>query len=988
MSEDDGPPDVSPFEAPVAPDGYRLVRLIGQGGMGEVFLADDLTLGRQVAIKFLPRERTHDPEARQRLLREARAAAAVDHPGICTVYEAGETPDGAVFVVMPYIDGEPLSSVLPRGPMAVRDALSFCAKLADALGAAHRKGIVHRDVKPANVMVTSTGAPKLLDLGIAKVVFHAIAGADASTISNASAPGTVLGTPSYMSPEQIQRRPIDGRSDLFSLGLVLYECLTGRRAFEGTSVMEVAGNILHVHPPAPSTIKSDVTPSVDELCRRLLAKDPADRFQSADEVVGAIRVLVPDTSRDDLQPVPARRRAFRRGMALGIAALTIVFASLAGWIWSRPRSLPAAPPDASQWYEQGVEAIRAGSYLTGRKALEQAVLKYPDYVQAYARLAEACAELDDANGAQLRLVRMSSIVPDTSRLAPVDRLRLEAVRALVLRDVDQSIAWYQELVKLHPDDAGAWLDLGRAQEAAGFRTAARESYERAIGQDRDYAAAYLRLGTVRSLELRSDEALAAFTEALRLYELRSDFEGQTEVLIRRGSFFDATGDLKKARADLERARRLAESSNAVNQQVRVQLALGNVTASDGAFDKAEELASEAVKRALDEGLDTAAADGLTDLAATLAFMGRFQEAIALAERALQLADRRAAPRTRARARLQLASVHEAAGRAGDAIGLVDAELPFLRQNRYRRFELDALSIKSRALERLDRLEEAREMAAGVLSVAETVQDEAKIAVASATLASVLTSLGRYPEALRLRERVETIRSSQGDNAALPYDLANRADVLIRLGRSEEADRVLAQLEAGIAARLPAYVGRMRRVNFLRTMQAAIDLRCPDVRRFAARIDPGGPNDIARALTPAFVEFCVARERRPAPAAAPQSPDVERAIASDRDYWLGAAALERGDAKAALKHASEGVELLGSISNDELRWRLAAVGSAAARRLDDAPRADAMLSMTRDAFERLRGTWKDDLVSYEQRPDLLYLRKEAGLATEPAKQELP
>ena len=171
------------------------------------------------------------------------------------------------------------------------------------MGAAHRRGIIHRDLKPSNVMITPSGRPKLLDFGIAKqVVLPAIGRERADVSGDFTTAGTIIGTPAYMSPEQIQQRPLDGRSDLFSLGVLLFESLTGRCAFEGPSTLETIANVLHLHPPAPSSLRRELTDRHDELCRRLMAKEASDRFQSAEEVVGAIRLLIPDTSRTVVPP--------------------------------------------------------------------------------------------------------------------------------------------------------------------------------------------------------------------------------------------------------------------------------------------------------------------------------------------------------------------------------------------------------------------------------------------------------------------------------------------------------------------------------------------------------------------------------------------------------------------------------------------------------------------------------------------------------------
>ena len=965
----------------VAPTGYRLVELLGRGGMGEVYLADDLTLGRKVAIKFLLPDKTQDADARRRLLREAQAAASLDHPGICTVFEMGETPDGRIFIVMQYVEGETLAKVLERGPMPVRDALTLCAHLAEALVAAHHHGVIHRDLKPANVMVTPSGRPKLLDLGIAKIVSHIGQGSDDSTWSNATAAGSLIGTAGYMSPEQVQQRPVDGRSDLFSLGVVLFECLTGRRAFDGAATFETIANVLHVHPPAPSTLRPGLDDSHDELCARLLAKDRDDRFQSADEVVGAIRLLQPGTSRDTFAPVPhkpVRPWWSRHAKTLAIAAAVIATA-VGGWIWTRPRPLPPVPALSQQWYERGTDAIRDGAYFSAIQALEEAIREFPAHVLAYARLAEAQAELDNEEAAKTALVHVSKLVPDESRLPKTEGLRLQAARGLVLRDVDSAVSLYRQLVDLVPDKSRAWLDVGRAQEAAGRRTEARESYERAIAEQKDYAAAYLRLGTLYGPELKREEALAAFSEAERLYRAASDEEGVTEVMIRRGILYDSGTEPRLARVELERARTRASDSGNVYQQLRIQIALSSVTASDGRFEEAQQIATAAVKQATEHRLDTVGADGLVHLAG-LMLRKRPAEAATLLDQSIRLAEGHKAHRTVANARVNLASVRHEQGRHEEAIGLVDAELPFLQSNRYRRLETTALSIKIRALQALDRLDEARANGANVLSVAETVKDAGQIALAGRNLASVTTALGRYPEALTLRERVEAIRIQQGDKESQPYDLANRADLMIRLGRAREADGVLSELEAAIAARQPEYEEVAGRVAFLRAFHFTTALRCDAVPALVERVRRDDSAQVsARMLAPAIGAFCDARRKRPPSALAPAAPDADPTLARERHYWLAAAAMDRGDATAAMTEVRRGLTLLGDMPNDELRWRLAAVGAVAARMTGDEKAMADLTASAKAALDRVRSAWNADFQTYVQRADVTYLRKRSGLS---------
>ncbi|HXT33379.1 MAG TPA: hypothetical protein VN716_28965, partial [Vicinamibacterales bacterium] len=728
--------------------------------------------------------------------------------------------------------------------------------------------------------------------------------------------------------------------------------------------------VLHVHPPAPSTLNPEVTAAEDELCRRLLAKDPADRFQSANEVVGAIRLLLPDTSRTTDTAAPRKPRTWMPWVAV---AAIVAMSGVAAVMWKGP-SLPAAPPDAEKWYRQGTEAIREGAYDSARKALLQAVALYPQYALAYARLAEADAELDDGRAAKDHLLQLSRLVPDESRLPVVERLRIAALRALVLRDVDVSADLYKQILDRTRDDAGAWLDLGRAQETAGRRSDARASYEGAIARDREYAAAYLHLGVLQALEGR-EEAMATFAEAERLYRARSYVEGETEVLLRRGMALDAAAEVKAARRDLERALMFATNAGNLSQRVRTKLGLSSVTSWEGHFDEAQRLAADAVAEALKSGLDTVAAGGLVTLAGSLNDGRRYSDAQHQAERAIELADRQVARFTAAAARVQLASIFFESERFKEALSQVATVLPFLKENRYRRLELSALLVASRAHQSLDELDVARQQSADGLTAAELLKDDVQIARAAGTRAGVITMLGQLPEALRLRERAESINRRLGDQSGLPYEIANRADLLARLGRGQEAEVLFREIDAGIAAGLDSYKGRAERVRFLRAFEAATGLRCEATLRLLG--EPGTPARVgASALEPVLRSFCGARLRRRAPVDPAPLARTDPSQAREGHYWLAYADIMKGDAASALAHARTGLQILGDLPNDELRWRLTTVGAIAARRAGDAD-ADAMAAEGRRVFERLRAAWQADFGSYERRSDLADLRHRAG-----------
>jgi TolB-like protein/predicted Ser/Thr protein kinase len=268
---------------------YRLLELLGRGAMGEVWLAEDTQLPRQVAVKLLPRHLADDREAVERLLREAQAAASVDHPAVVTVYEAGLAGDRP-YLVMQRVEGETLEKRLARGPLPVGEAIELVTRIADALAEVHALGIVHRDLKPANIVLTTRG-PKLLDFGIASVK-----GSPRLTSS-----GSAVGTPLTMSPEQVRGLPPDNRSDLWGLGVTLYQALTGTPPFQGESLEAVIQKILTHQPPPPSTARREVEPDLDYVVMKLLRKDPAHRYSRAEDLLADLANAAGDT-----QPMPAK----------------------------------------------------------------------------------------------------------------------------------------------------------------------------------------------------------------------------------------------------------------------------------------------------------------------------------------------------------------------------------------------------------------------------------------------------------------------------------------------------------------------------------------------------------------------------------------------------------------------------------------------------------------------------------------------------------
>jgi len=368
---------------------YRVLHKIGEGGMGEVYLAEDTSLDRKVALKFLPAYLHSDDVARKRFVREAKSAAAIDHPYICNIHEVSRTDDGQDFIVMEYVVGKTLTERLSEGPLTLTEALQLASEIAEGLEKAHNQGIVHRDLKPANIMITSEGHAKVMDFGLAKSL-KAPEGVEEQVTAPLTQEGSTLGTLYYMSPEQIRAEPMDTRSDIFSYGVVLYEMLSGEHPFRHATQMATVNAILNEDPPSPTSHREELPRLLHRVLRRMLAKDPDERYQQTGELRRALErcraeLSVPTGLRGLSKALIKSARRPSAAIPLAVVVLTITilgywwFDRAAKVRWAREVALPEIERlMETSWYDFTDAyqiAVRAQQFIPDDSRLSELMSK-------------------------------------------------------------------------------------------------------------------------------------------------------------------------------------------------------------------------------------------------------------------------------------------------------------------------------------------------------------------------------------------------------------------------------------------------------------------------------------------------------------------------------------------------------------------------------------------------------------------------------------
>jgi serine/threonine protein kinase/Tfp pilus assembly protein PilF len=976
---------------------YRILEQLGEGGMGVVYLAEDLTLGRRVALKFLS---TTTKDYRARFLREVRAVSALSHPNIATVYNYGETDAGQPYFAMELIEGQPLNEKLREGSLALPEAVRIVSYIAEALGEAHRKGVVHRDVKPSNVIVTERGQVKVLDFGLVKQISEQSTpggGPDRKTLpSTRTRSDVIVGTPLYLSPEQATGKTIDGRSDLFALGAVLYECITGQSAFGGGSVIEIGAQVIHVTPIVPSKLNDHIPPELDRITMKAIEKKVDARYQSADELIEDLQHLLPNLAGDgyrkgrSTEPLPKQRTGsasalttfiepFRRpGPNLGVFVLAVLGVALLTWFAFRGwKPAPYKPNSAAQaWYDKGTDALRNGAFLQATGALEQAVAADEKFALAHARLAEAWWELDYADRAKDELLKVHSLMPSGSRVAESDALYVDAINASVSRNFSGAIAAYSKLAQLSPNEPQVYVDLGRAYEKNEEPTKAIESFLQATQRDPQYATAFLRMGSLHARQLDQPNALNAFDRADTIYKAAGNFEGQAEVAFQRGFLFDQVSKLPEARQHLGRALELAKTTNNDYQQAKTIQKLGDVEIEANNLPEGRKHMLDAIALARAKGIDNLVKRGLVDLGNTFLVEAKYPEAEDYFQQSLKLSLEQKDQKNAARARLSLASVAERRGNSEQAVTYVEQALPFYQQGGYRKEMLQAFALLGRAKVQKGEYEVAGHAFEQGLQVAKLLGDQSWEAVAHDDLGLVLLRRCRHPEAIQHFEESYKIARSLGTTKNVVGSLINRASPLWHLGRYEEARQVLE--EASPMATRDDAAKNLSAVYYLTVARMAFSQR-----HFPEAIaDSKRAFDLAPQLKRVAIMATLTGELAQVFSGSSTSRlKCEQAVQSARELGdpivlsealvtLAQTQLESGDPTAGLKNSIEAQELSSRIGSPEIELMALLTAARSSRSLNDpqkaldyATSADKLIT----SFQKLWGP--DNYNSYLCRPDI-------------------
>lgn len=991
---------------------YRILESLGEGGMGSVYLAEDTHLGRHVAIKF-PAVTTSEHHWRARFLREARAVSMLNHPNIAAIYDYGETEEGQPFIVMELVRGPTLSDLLHEHGLSIKRAVEIIESVAEALSEAHSKGIVHRDIKPTNVVINERGVPKVLDFGLAKSTGEEQAPVhtdpDARTLlATKTRSGAIVGTPLYLSPEQATGAPVDARSDIFALGALMYECIAGRPPFDGDSVIEIVAQVLRYDAPPPSTFNPSVPPELDRITLKALQKRPDARYQSAIELLSELRAANAqlDANGHSHTQVVARQQDTHHRSALitisdiiqrprisiGAVLLGVLAMSLVVWggvRWLRPVA-HQPPAECRRWYDTGTNALRDGAYYQASKALERAIECDGQYALAHARLAESWAELDYPDRAREELITVMKLVPDRSVLQPLDRLYLQGITNAVSRDFAGAIRNYSDIVAKVPDGEKpyAYVDLGRAFEKNEELDKAISSYIEATNRAPEYATAFLRLGTLYGRKREVSTALATFNRAEAIYEALNNVEGRAEVRYRRAVLLnDTEGRVPEAREQLEKARVLAEAINSQYQQIRILLLLSSVAYKQGNTTQAQTYARAAVDLAQANQMEALVAKGLTDLGNVYFAKGDYSEAESYFKQALEYARKYKGRLAEARAAGMLASLYIQQGKVDEGLPYLEQALNFYQAGSYRTETSQLLTLRARTYIQKGNFDAALQSYQQLLKLADEANDESQIASLHTHIGNLLFETERFRDALSHFDESLARNRKLGNQLHIGYDLMNRGAALWWLGR-EGASSVLNEARA-IADRPDNSYKELLAMIYLAEAQMLFSeqrfddakAKCQLVLNLAGKQykDTAAKAKIMLGLIQAYVGQARAGRQLCETALGEAKQTGDPQLIARAQLALAETALAESNAQDALANAEQAQSFFARSGQMEPEWRACLIATEASRKLNDAEKSVRYSSRAANLLSALQQKWGEETFkTYLARQDVqLYYKRLNG-----------
>lgn len=981
---------------------YRILEKLGEGGMGEVYLAEDTHLHRKVAIKLLLAKSISDPNARKRLIREAQTAAVLKHPNTCIIYAVGKSEDTS-FIVMEYIDGETLAERIKNRGLTLSESVDIAIHIADALTEAHSHNIVHRDIKPQNIIINARKKVKVLDFGLAKITQQNDGTPfEGETISALTGAGMIIGTAGYMSPEQAQGAKVDFRSDIFSLGVLLYECVTGHRAFTGTTFMEVCGKILHVNPPAPSKLDARVPQELDKIILRAIEKRPESRYQTAEALFTDLQAVREHLNNEELiktqnaahQKDTSRIFAWKtltnviyRPRFKPVAVALAILLALSAIYGIRKLSLSSThqlSPEVKRLYNEGLNASHDGTYHTARKRFDLVVQADDKFALAHARLAEAWNELDYSNKASDHMLKALSLNQDISSYSPRDAFYVKAIHFSLIRNFSESINQYSEILKNTPEEEKylVYFDLGRAYEKNEDVERAIASYEEALKNNPRYAGALLRLGVLYGRGTDFELADSKFKEAESIYEATGNPEGVTEAMLLHAIFLADKTKLAQGRDILNKALDQAKAFSNKAQQIKILTQLSDLDIQEGRLDEAQKLAEETVSIAQEDGLHNLSADALINIGFAFAVRGQTDVAENYFIQALQISQRYNGQVHEARSKLSLASLYLQKSNADEAINYAEQALPFYQKGGFDGQVSDALLIIGRANRLKGHFEEALNTFNQQLEIAKKLGDPLQLADSYSSIGTTHFYQENYLEALKAYQQNYQIVLSLNQPLRTGYSLLNLADLQWRMGNYKEGRELFSQAKVlaenqkigQLRAWIHFYTARML-ISERKFSEAAIE--CQQALKLGSEFkDIVIQAKSSLGLAQVFlrqkalgVQNCEEAEKL---ALANNNP---RILASAR-LALAEALLQLGNPARVLEKAEQAKQDIDLLKEQDSAWRVRAIQAQALQVKGEMQIARANASEAMQLLTKLQQLWgKEALARFFDRPDVLHFQKQ-------------